>query len=125
MLTIGSIRIDTGDNRGVEYMCVETGVGSGSVWKESDLYESVEVAQRVADSLALIEAAKFQEQPHIKKIVQFYEHTFTTARIASAEDQSRGYKFRLQDAQKLVFDDLLSDEELRTQLKELLETVDG
>ena len=33
-LTIGSVRVDTSDNRPVSYMCRETGVGSGSVYAE-------------------------------------------------------------------------------------------
>lgn len=38
-LTIGSVRIDTASSRGpVEYMCEETGVGSGSLYEESRLF---------------------------------------------------------------------------------------
>lgn len=36
-LTIGSVRLDTSDSDPVQYMCVETGVGSGNVYRESRL----------------------------------------------------------------------------------------
>ena len=38
-LTIGSVRIDTNDDNPVQYMCVQTGVGSGNIWYESKLFE--------------------------------------------------------------------------------------
>mgnify|MGYP001162014749 CR=1 FL=1 len=39
-LTIGSVRIDTNSDDGaVEYMCVETGVGSGTIHRERNLFE--------------------------------------------------------------------------------------
>lgn len=39
-LTIGSVRIDTAEkeDRRVQYMCEETGVGSGSVYSQVNLY---------------------------------------------------------------------------------------
>lgn len=47
-LTIGSIRVDTADERGHSYMCVETGIGSGSVYYERDMFTSEEEALTVA-----------------------------------------------------------------------------
>ena len=47
-LTIGSVRVDTASDRRVEYMCVETGVGSGSIYYEGDLFPSHEEATTVA-----------------------------------------------------------------------------
>jgi len=47
-LTIGSVKVDTHEERGNQYMCVETGVGSGSVYYESDLFTSHEEATTVA-----------------------------------------------------------------------------
>ena len=44
--TIGSVRMDTGSSdRGTEYMCEETGVGSGSIWNESELFDVREEAE--------------------------------------------------------------------------------
>lgn len=47
-LTIGSVRIDSGDENPVTYMCKETGVGTGRIYKESDLYARREPAQEAA-----------------------------------------------------------------------------
>ncbi len=47
-LTIGSIRVDTADERGHSYMCVETGVGSGSIYYEKDMFSTHEEAMTVA-----------------------------------------------------------------------------
>lgn len=53
-LTIGSVRIDTASDRRAEYMCVETGVGSGSIYNEADLFPTREEAERVADAKAKV-----------------------------------------------------------------------
>lgn len=37
-LTIGSVQIDTNHDHPVQYMCKETGIGSGAVWRESLLH---------------------------------------------------------------------------------------
>jgi len=54
VLTIGSVRTDTAQDprRRVSYMCSETGVGSGSVYNECDLFETKSEAQSAADLLA-------------------------------------------------------------------------
>lgn len=47
-LTIGSIQVNTAPmshSEGNSYMCVETGVGSGSVYREADLFETKEAAE--------------------------------------------------------------------------------
>jgi hypothetical protein len=54
-LTIGSIRHDTykdGFSSGTEYMCVETGVGGGSVYKEGQLFSTKEGAEAAAALMA-------------------------------------------------------------------------
>lgn len=51
--TIGSIRIDTGNSeRPVEYMCVETGVGSGTLYDEKSLFATHEEALALANKMA-------------------------------------------------------------------------
>jgi hypothetical protein len=50
-LTIGSVRVD----RGVEYMCRETGVGSGSVYREEDLFDTKSDARAHAERAVLSE----------------------------------------------------------------------
>ena len=60
-LTVGSVRIDTASRRSpVEYMCTETGVGTGRVWSESELYSTREHAEHVLPGL--VEAHRIQSQ---------------------------------------------------------------
>lgn len=51
-LTIGQIRVQVDCNTEVTYMCEETGVGSGSLWKEGDLTENYDLAVRCSEILA-------------------------------------------------------------------------
>ncbi len=51
-LTIGSVRTDSSSGRGNEYMCVETGIGSGSLYYEADLFETYDEAEAVAKAKA-------------------------------------------------------------------------
>jgi hypothetical protein len=51
-LTIGSILIDTRDEKPISYMCHETGVGSGSIHYEDTLFLIREEATRVATAQA-------------------------------------------------------------------------
>lgn len=52
-LTIGSVRFSSSDG-GAEYMCHETGVGSGTIYKEANLFENEEEAQRAAETRATL-----------------------------------------------------------------------
>lgn len=57
-LTVGSLRVSTvayHDDEHVEYMCDETGVGSGSIWRESRLRATREEATEAAEFAAAIE----------------------------------------------------------------------
>lgn len=52
-LTIGQVRAQVGgDSEETEYMCVETGIGGGSLYRESRLFSTEAEAQLVADLLA-------------------------------------------------------------------------
>lgn len=67
-LTIGGVRAGTpgmshyGDN-GIEYMCQETGVGSGTVYTEDKLHETEETALAVATIQAGEQTEKVAAQP--------------------------------------------------------------
>ncbi len=55
-LTIGSIHVDTapfGDSSKTQYMCLETGVGGGSIYDESRLFASQEEALAAAEVMAI------------------------------------------------------------------------
>ena len=49
LLTIGSVRLNTDHDDGHEYMCNETGVGCGRVYKENELFSCRAAAQQFAD----------------------------------------------------------------------------
>jgi hypothetical protein len=59
--TVGSVKIDTNDERPVSYMLRETGVGTGRIHYEDRLFDSAPEAEAVA-----ARAAKRQEE-HIRK----------------------------------------------------------
>lgn len=54
-LTIGSVRADTNSDRSPEYMCVETGVGSGNVYREADLFRTEAEALVAAQAQANVQ----------------------------------------------------------------------
>jgi CRISPR/Cas system-associated protein Cas7 (RAMP superfamily) len=50
--TIGSIRIDTANKKNpIEYMCIETGVGSGSIYIEKRLHKNKACAKLYGEQL--------------------------------------------------------------------------
>lgn len=64
LLTVGQVRVQRGgDDDRTEYMCLETGVGSGSIWKEDDLLPSRDLAEtRAAQKVADLTAQRRQEE---------------------------------------------------------------
>lgn len=78
-LTIGSVRIDTNErtNGPVSYMCKETGVGSGTIWREGQLHltedaatkaSEIEMAPRQAESASspvAMERARLAKEPYL------------------------------------------------------------
>ena len=70
-LTIGSIRVDTADNNPVSYMCRETGIGSGTIHYEHDLFATEEEATAAAN----LRAAK--ETAEIDWISKLYDKTLS------------------------------------------------
>lgn len=133
-LTIGSIRIDTAERDGqfVHYMCQESGIGSGSVYREGQLFDSEEGAlsvarfhcaeRRTADVVRDLDLVKkFSDRG-----LNLGAWNFTDARIEQEKLLQRKYKWQLQDVQQILFrEEGVSDQEKVTELKVLLETVDG
>lgn len=56
-LTIGQVRACHGREGGHEYMCHETGIGSGSVYRENTLFLTEEEARRAGDAEAAVNNA--------------------------------------------------------------------
>jgi uncharacterized C2H2 Zn-finger protein len=72
-LTIGSIRIDTARKDPVDYMCRETGVGSGSIYSEDRLFQTREEAARHANYLAAANDVQ------IEWVAKLYDKTLEVA----------------------------------------------
>jgi len=70
-LTIGSIRFDSHSDTTNEYMCVETGVGSGNVYKETSLFGTEQEALEAAK----IEASK--QNQNIDWVVRLYDKSLS------------------------------------------------
>lgn len=102
-LTIGSIRVDTADERGHSYMCVETGVGSGSVYYERDMFSTHEEAMTVAQ----LKAA--EQDKGLEWVAKLYDKTLSLSdyEMNSAEREAN----RAAHSEKMIairnfFDDL-------------------
>lgn len=80
-LTIGSVRIDTADYDGetVKYMCRETGIGSGSVYRESELHDTEAAAQAIADTMAIEASAVILAKPEALRAKHFSHLTLKDA----------------------------------------------
>ena len=61
-LTVGSVQLDTNREEETRYMCVETGVGSGTCWSEKDLFHTA------AEALAHAEAEVQRQLPDTLKL---------------------------------------------------------
>lgn len=94
-LTIGSIKTDTangafGNDEPVSYMCKETGVGSGNVWRESLLFETEEAAYQAAELMA---QAKNEQTPWIAKqfdkSLDISDYQLENAALKNADDLRR------------------------------------
>ena len=59
-LTIGQVRIQAGFQPEVRYMCEETGVGSGMLWREDQLFLSMIEAELDARSQGAVTESELQ-----------------------------------------------------------------
>lgn len=102
-LTIGSIRINTyishGDDEHVEYMCNETGVGSGSIYRESRLFPDEASAKVYADLLGHEATERHYADEDRKKERQTFitlsQYQLREASVKEAQDAVWEANFRL------------------------------
>lgn len=83
----------------MSYMCVETGVGSGSIWYERYLFPSEAEAQADADRRAVIEMQKVMESPRGKQLAEIRDlstYQLKDALVKEAENRAweAGYSLR-------------------------------
>ncbi len=89
-LTIGSIRTDTAPYRAheaVSYMCHETGIGSGSVYYERDLFATEEEARHAADVEASIKNSEAEQKPERITQKRLSDFTVKDAALKAANDE--------------------------------------
>lgn len=98
-LTIGSVRVDTHadcDEGPVSYMCVETGVGSGSVHREKTLFETREEAETAAAALAAGQNCTVEWIVKLyDKTLSLSDHQLHDAVKEGAERRDRERRYRL------------------------------
>ena len=101
-LTIGSITAKThpyNDREAVEYMCCETGIGSGSIYYEWRLHETAEAAKAASEFLASEAQSDLDARPESLKTVKFSSWTCDVAAyklswssVYRAWDAARDYR---------------------------------
>lgn len=118
-LTIGSVRVDTSsDTRPVEYMCRETGVGSGTIHDQADLFLTEEEAMCAAELKAKAQNSTTEwVVKRYNKSVELSDYQLESAAIKSAKDQKIRHSVDLQ----MLFEDLRACETLSA----VTETIDG
>jgi hypothetical protein len=122
-LTIGSVRANTDRDDGSydsgnSYMCLETGVGSGSVYREADLFATE--AEALAAATAKANVQNIEPTGWVAKqyaeSVKFSDYELRDAAIKAAEGRAWSANY---DANQLVQD--LSDAEDMDDVKSILE----
>ncbi len=102
-LTIGSVRVDTHDENPVSYMARETGVGSGSVYREQDLFTTEAEAMVAAEAKA---AADNVQVPWVgeqyNRSLRVCDYELESASLKLGRDQRISHDVQLRG----FFDDL-------------------
>lgn len=132
-LTIGSVCIDTSlhsSDKGemVSYMCCETGVGSGNIYRESSLFMTEEEATTAGVVLAAIQ----RDADHNKETAARNRRSFEMAQMhlslavvensrKTVTDCTRAYRWLRDDLEELIGKEEILEETWRDQVQTLLE----
>lgn len=125
-LTIGAVRIDTTELEAgaqTSYMCEETGIGSGALWRERDLFLTPAEAQVAADAKAADMQAKHDAQPHVEQQRRIYLHHIVDALRSEKEAEASAARWRvrdLADAVQAVLDDHQLPQDAAEELRDAL-----
>lgn len=89
-LTIGQVRPCSGDHGTHQYMCLETGIGSGSLYNEDRLFETEEAARACGDTMAAVNNANADGwvAKQYDATAKFCDYELKDAEIAAAKDAS-------------------------------------
>lgn len=96
-LTIGSIQTNTAveAKRSVQYMCTETGVGTGRVYSQQDLFLTPEEAQQDAETKIALANAKLEKDPKRAELRYLSEYDIRTSMLKKDELEASKYRNRL------------------------------
>lgn len=103
-LTIGLVRANAGGDRGHEYMCHETGIGSGTLYYEDRLFDTEEEALRHAHGLAQVgnmDANGWVAQQY-SETVKFCDYQLKDAEMEAAKSVGR----RMADEARYLVEDI-------------------
>lgn len=90
-LTIGSVKIDTAAQDAVCYMCLETGIGSGSVYREELLFPDEVSAMAHAYQMANEKSEEYAARPEAMKSAVLGKQPVTLAALAAIEQRHTEY----------------------------------
>ena len=124
-LTVGSIRVNTHhrDNEdSVQYMCQETGVGSGQVYNERMLHPTEEAARAEAQAEVAAKEAKRAATPERLEKVKFQYLRITDAATAAADEAVWRSWYRYRNLREDIEEELNRDKE-RSSLSEVREVL--
>jgi gas vesicle protein len=120
-MTVGSVRFDSNDDDPVSYMCEETGVGSGSVYRQGQLFST---EQEAAVEAEIIAKRRNKEDEQIKRCrlraISISDYKLSNALIHLAQEhrkQTERFIDDFEDAIELSW----SAEEIKEHLKEAKE----
>jgi len=121
-LTIGSVLIDTHEDRGpVSYMCRETGIGSGSIYYESKLFASKADADAHASAEAASKTVEAQAEPAALEAKHFASLRIDDANREAARSAIFHSWYAYIDLKEKVNDFLQSEEASKDDLRSEME----
>lgn len=99
-MTIGSIRTNTHSDHPVEYMMEETGVGSGRVWYETDVFAAAadaqpRLAEKQAELQSQLDAQDAARIVHNRK--NHHKPTYEQRRIRELEKEIKELTIKLKE----------------------------
>lgn len=110
--TIGLIKINDWSDTPVSYMCTESGIGSGSVYYEKDLFADKDVARDVGNiwlEEAKIEYAAKKETQHNARAKELSVRTFVNAKIEEAQQAQQDSESKLRNLLYALNDEACSN----------------
>jgi len=94
-LTIGLVRFD---GECAEYMAHETGIGSGSLWREDQLFNTEEEAKTYGDMLGKLNDAEREKHPQpMTKPPRVSDYNIGDARLEAARKENSALQWKVHD----------------------------